>query len=144
MQLVKDLGTLFNQACDDNDYYTDVEDLKLQQDDFLRIIFEVRHSDLKQDMGQNIDQEKEKLNQLIENQTTQRNTYKSIRNPTAELKIENAQLTFLSVIGKGGFGVVWKGLFEGNTVILVELGGYKENFCLVSIAKYYRVFLVGS
>ena len=126
LKLHINIEELFNQKDDDEDFKNDTIDLQNQQEDLIQLLFQVNGNQQQQEnqeqMELEIKAEKDKLKLLILHQVNTRSTYKSIRSPTAHLTIENAQLTFDSVIGNGGFGVVWKGTFEGNTVSFIHLG----------------------
>ena len=122
-----DFHELIDIEKDEIDFKNDIQDLDSQQDELLRIIFNVKEENGNENISSQLNQEKEKLKTLIDNQIKQRSTYKSIRNPTASLTIDHNDLKFLSVIGKGGFGVVWKGEYQGVIVTLFYLGCHQEN-----------------
>ena len=126
LQLAINIVVVFNQEKDDEDFKADMEDLKSQQQEIISLIYQVseKQDDLsdqvnsaKDDVIKKMQMEMAKLATLIKHQSEVRSSYRTKRSPAASLNIENAQLTFETVIGKGGFGVVWKGTFEGNTVI---------------------------
>ena len=123
---------IFSPEKDEQDFQNDVQDLKAQQEDLVRLLFQVsgekEYIDKKEEFPVMIEKEIAKLEDLLRQQVNTRSSYRTIRNPAAQLTIESRNLTFDSVIGKGGFGVVWKGIFEGNTVVLINVGGYKKNF----------------
>ena len=139
------LFDLFSEDIDADDFTTDVRDLKSQQDSLFELLFQVAESSSNQESDVlKMKNEREKFDLLLKHQENIKNSYKTIRSPSAPLEISNAQLKFDAVIGKGGFGVVWKGRFQGTTVKNIDIGGYKKDISFQTFPKSYRILFVGS
>ena len=125
LKLGIDITALFSEEQDEMDFKEDLIDLKSQQQEIIEVLFEVvgRQRDLSNpedgkvdDIHVKLQKAKAQLDSLIDHQAKVRNSYRTMRSPGAELSIENTLITFDTIIGKGGFGVVWKGTFKGHTV----------------------------
>ena len=125
LQLAINVAHVFNQDKDDEDFKRDMDDLKSQQQEILALLYDVSEkqdglsdqmNSHKDDIIHKMQKEMEKLASLIKHQAASRSTYRTKRSPAA-LNIESGQLGFDEIIGKGGFGVVWKGTFQGHTVM---------------------------
>ena len=116
---------VFSKERDDQDFLADVNDLNVKQHELLKLLFEVSSQDHPDNAIQPaVQQQVAKLDNMIKQQVNTRTNYSSLRSPAAELTIESSKLTFDTVIGKGGFGVVWKGTYEGHTVDYFDLGSH--------------------
>jgi predicted Ser/Thr protein kinase len=132
LNLAVNMAQLFEQEQDEQDFKNDVEDLKSQQQEILSALENI--SEQQNQISGQIDQGKNqiifqmqvemlKLAELIKHQAAVRSTYVSKRSPTASLHIEYSQLSFDEVIGKGGFGVVWRGSYQGHSVAIKKISG---------------------
>lgn len=61
------------------------------------------------------------LENLIKEQNEKRLSYRTKRAPDATLMIDESDLSFDEIIGRGGFGVVWKGRYKGEAVAIKKI-----------------------